>query len=269
MTVEPGGIWRATRTPDGPGVQHLIQTRTHIEMRSWGPGATWLADQLPSLIGMNDDDSDFDPTGLLGTLRQRVRGLRIPRTDAVWEALVPAIIEQKVTGIEARESFSYLHHTLSELAPSPPEGPRLLLPLDPKVIAGTPAHAFMRCNIERKRADTIRRCAFYARRIEETIDMSIHDARRRLGALPGVGEWTIAEVGIRALGDADAVSVGDYHLKNWVSWNLAGRPRGSDNEMLELLEPYRPHRGRTVLLVQHGGSAPPKYGARMTIQQRW
>lgn len=269
MKVRHDGIWRATRTPAGPGVQHLRQRGVFIDATAWGPGALWLTEHLPTLIGDDDNDADFAWTGLLGELHRRVKGLRIPRSMAVWEALMPAILEQKVTGLEARDSFAHLHQTLSEPAPAPRHGPSLLLPLDPIVVAGTPAHAMMRCNVERKRGDTIRRCALHSRRIEETIHMPAELARKRLSALPGVGAWTVAEVAIRALGDADAVSVGDYHLKNVVSWNLAGKPRGTDEEMLELLEPYRPHRGRALLLLQHGGSTPPKYGARITIQKRW
>ncbi len=269
MRISKDGIWRATRTPLGPAVEHLVQMRTHVEARAWGPGASWLVDHLPTLLGEHDDDSDFPQTGLLGEINRKTVGLRIPRSEAVWESLVPAILEQKVTGIEARDSFARLHRTLSESAPSPPDGPRLLLPLDPTVVAGTPGHAFMKCNVERKRSDTIRRCASYSRRLEEAVAMDVDAARNRLLALPGVGAWTAAEVGIRALGDADAVSVGDYHVKNWVAWNLAGKARGTDDEMLELLEPYRPHRGRAVLLIQLGGTAPPKYGARMSIQKRW
>jgi 3-methyladenine DNA glycosylase/8-oxoguanine DNA glycosylase len=263
------GIWRATRTPDGPAVQHLEHRGTGIHMRAWGPGADWLADRLPTMLGANDDDANFEYPGIIGEIQRKHPGLRIPRTEAVWEALFPAILEQKVTGAEAWDSFRRLHRLLGDPAPTPPDGPRLMLPLDPVRVAGTPGHTFMRCNVERKRSDTIRQCAEYAHRIEETVHMSITDARARLGALPGVGAWTVAEVGIRALGDSDAVSVGDYHIKNLVAWNLAGKPRGTDEEMLELLEPYRPHRGRVVLLLQHGGSDQPRYGPRLTIQKRW
>ncbi len=35
--------------------------------------------------------------------------------------------------------------------------------------------------------------------------------------------WTAAETTQRALGDADAVSVGDYHLAGQVGWALTGR----------------------------------------------
>jgi 3-methyladenine DNA glycosylase/8-oxoguanine DNA glycosylase len=269
MTIGSQGVWRATRTPEGPAVQHIVSNAGRFDMRAWGRGAEWLAEKLPALLGSNDDHSLFEPAGLVGNLNRRFPGLRTPRTDAVWEALLPAILEQKVTGTEARDSFRRLHRSLGELAPSPSEGPRLLLPLDPAVAAGAPSHAFMKCNVERKRSDAIKTSGAYARRLEETVQMPIAEANERIAVLPGVGAWTVAEVGQRAFGDSDAVSVGDYHLKNLVAWNLAGKPRGTDDEMLELLEPYRPFRGRVVALIQRGGEAQPKYGPRLSIQKRW
>jgi 3-methyladenine DNA glycosylase/8-oxoguanine DNA glycosylase len=264
------GVWRATRTPDGPAVQHLRQDNQGIHMRAWGSGSDWLADRLPVLVGANDTTDDFpDVLPAMTQLLRQYPGVRIPCTQAVWESLVPAILEQKVTGLEAWRSFAALLRSLGEPARCPPGAPPLTLPLDPVRVAGTPSHVFHAANVERKRSDTIRRCASYALRLEECATMAHGRARERLTLLPGVGEWTAAEVAIRSLGDADAVSVGDYHLKNVVAWNLAGRPRGTDEEMLELLEPFRPHRGRALLLLQLGGSAAPRYGPRLTIQKRW
>jgi 3-methyladenine DNA glycosylase/8-oxoguanine DNA glycosylase len=68
-----------------------------------------------------------------------------------------------------------------------------------------------------------------------------------------------------AFGDADAVSVGDYHLPNLVAYALAGEPRADDARMLELLEPYRGHRGRVIRLVMAGGRSPPRYGPRLAL----
>ena len=96
--------------------------------------------------------------------------------------------------------------------------------------------------------------------------MAPAEARSRLTALPGVGPWSAAEVAFVALGDADAVSVGDYHLPSLVSFALAGEPRGDDARMLELLEPWRGHRGRVVRLLEAGGVSPPRYGPRMPMQ---
>jgi 3-methyladenine DNA glycosylase/8-oxoguanine DNA glycosylase len=85
-----------------------------------------------------------------------------------------------------------------------------------------------------------------------------------LQAFPGIGPWTAAEVGLRAFGDPDAVSIGDFHLPNMVAFALAGEPRGTDERMLELLEPYRGHRGRVIRLLELGGTAAPRYGPRVS-----
>lgn len=273
MRFSSNGLWRATRTPDGPGVQHLRQSPHSlgpIESSSFGPGAQWLADHLPALLGAGDHEDDFPISHpKLNQWHARYRGLRIARTEAVWEAAYPAVLEQKVTGKEAWESFRLLHYRLSGPAPTPPNGPKLLLPLDPRQIANTPSHEFMNCNVERKRSTTIRVLADHASRLEQTVSMSRSDYNALFQTFPGVGAWTAAEIAIRALGDADAVSIGDFHLKNHVAWNLADRPRGTDDEMLELLEPFRPFRGKVVLLMQLAGEDPPKYGPHLAIQKRW
>lgn len=270
MRVLRTEVLRATRTPEGPGTQLLRALGDRIEVQAWGPGAAWLCERAPVLVGGGDDHHDFpminaDVTGW----HRRFAGMRVPCTQAVWEVLVPVILEQKVTGSEARDSFGALLRALSEPAPGPFEHLRLVLPLDPEVVAGTPSHVFHRCGVERKRSDTIRRAASYAHRLQEAAEMSLPEGRARLASLPGIGEWTVSEVAQSALGDSDAVSVGDYHLKNWASWALAGEPRGTDERMIELLEPFRPHRGRVLRLIGASGIRPPKYGPRLSIQPRW
>ena len=273
---EPGGVWRATRTPAGPATTHVrvAPAEGTATMRAWGPGAEWALDAFPNLIGAGDDEGGFEPgAGVVGDLHRRLRGLRIGRTGAVMEALVPSILEQRVVGLEARRSYAWLVRALGEPAPGPERpserGPRpagLFVPPPAKVLAATPTWVFHRANVERTRADTIRRACTYAARLEETVAMAPGDARRRLTALPGIGAWTAAEVALVALGDADAVSVGDYHLPSQVSWALAGEPRGDDARMLELLEPWRGHRGRVLRLLAAGAEGAPRYGPRVPLR---
>lgn len=270
MRVLRTEVLRATRTPHGPATQLLRALGNRVEVQAWGPGAEWLCERSPVLIGGGDDHGAFpDVNADVSDWHRRFPGMRVPCTQAVWEILVPVILEQKVTGSEAHQSFGALLRALAEPAPGPFEHLGLVLPLDAEVVAGAPSHVFHACGVERKRSDTIRRAASYARRLQEAAELPLAEGRARLGALPGIGAWTVAEVAQTALGDADAVSVGDYHLKNWASWALAGEPRGSDERMLELLEPFRPHRGRVLRLIGAAGIRPPKYGPRLTIQTRW
>jgi endonuclease III len=267
-----GTVWRTTRTPEGPCVQYLKQHGQDLVARGWGPGAKWATDRAPLLVGSEDEDGDFAIDAVkhevLHRTWQRHRGVRTVCTQVIWETLFRAILEQKVTGKEARDSYRLLIRSLGEPAPAHP-GPTLTMAPTASVVAGTPHHVFMAANVERKRADTIRQAATYAHRLEEAAHVSIEESYRRLRAIPGIGVWTVNEVGVIALGDADAVSVGDYHTKNRVSWALAGEPRGTDDRMIELLEPYRPYRARMVRIIGLSGISPPRYGPRLTIQQRW
>ena len=261
IRVASGAVVRATRTPDGPGTISIRTDGTLVRGDAWGPGATWLIDGLPELVGLGDEAHAFRPRSpLLAHLARRLAGLRLPRTGNVVEALVPAILEQKVTGTEAFGAYRRLVRRYGERAPGPWD---LWVPPSAETLAALPYHAFHPLGVERRRADTVRRAAAHAPRLRELVDAPLDLAYDRLTALPGVGPWTAAEVALRALGDRDAVSVGDFHLPHLVSWALAGEPRGSDARMLELLEPYRGHRARVVRLLEASGIRAPRYGPRL------
>ena len=258
-----GAWWRATRTPQGPAAARYIAAGGAIRVDAWGPGAEWCLAAAPELLGSRDTLDGFSPTGLVAELHRRFPGLRISRSKAVFEALLPSILEQKVAGVEARSSFRAIVRAWGEPAPGPQP---LLLQPTPAAIAVTPYWSFHPLGVERKRTTAILLAASRARRVEETVALSAAEAHRRLQALPGVGPWTSAEVAIVALGDADAVSVGDFHLPHLVSYALAGEPRGTDERMLELLSPWPGHRGRVVRLLTQSGRYPPRRGPRMRLR---
>ena len=203
---------------------------------------------------------------MLARLARRFPGVRIPRSRAVLESLVPAILEQKVIGEEARRALLGLQRVLGEPAPGPAEW-GLRLPPRPETLAGLPYYAYHPFGVERRRADLIRRVAARAAWFEAIVDLPLGDAYARLTSVPGIGPWTAAEVAVRALGDADAVSVGDFHLPNLVAFALAGEPRGTDARMLELLEPYRGRRALAVRLLELSGIGAPRYGPRLALRR--
>lgn len=251
---------RATRTPDGPATIEIRRHGTDLHVEAWGPGADRALDGAPRLAGIDDRRDGFTPADrLVADLDRRMPGLRIGGTGAVLEALIPAILEQKVTGIEARRAYRGIIARWGEAAPGP-YGLRLMP--EPAVLARLPYEAFHPLGVERRRADLVRTVAARAARFEEIVAMPLPDAYRRLTALPGLGPWTAAEVALRALGDPDAVSVGDFHLPNLVAFALAGERRASDARMLELLEPFRGQRGRVIRLLEASGIWPPARGPR-------
>jgi len=261
---EEGAVWLASRTPAGAATLHIARHNGSIDLRAWGPGADWAVIHAPTLCGEEDDDSGFNPAHpLVARLHRETRGLRMPRTQAVFEALVPTVLGQQVTTEEAHESYRHIVNALGEPAPGPA---RLKLPPAPHVYARTPYWAFHRFGVERRRADVIIRAARSVKRLEETVKMDLASAYRRLLAFPGVGPWTAAKVAMVALGDADAVPVGDYHLPHSIGLVFDGTARSTDERMLELLEPYRGHRGRVIRLIVEAGIAAPRFGPRKPLR---
>ena len=259
-----GSWWRATRTPFGPATTRFAAAEDGIRVEVWGPGAEWALHAAPDLLGASDSLNGFDPArGIIRDLHRRMPGLRIPRSRAVFETLVPTILEQKVPGAEAFATYRNLVRAFGEPAPGPG---RLRLPPGRDVLARTPYTAFHPLGIERRRADTLRGAASRAVRLEETVDMPLPQAYARIQAFPGVGPWSAARVAMAALGDADAVPPGDYHLPHMVAWALTGEARGNDERMLELLEPYAGHRGRVLRLLLAAGVSAPRFGPRMSLR---
>ena len=257
-----GRFWWACLTPDGPGTLAVSAAGPTVTGEAWGPGAAWLLAELPMLLGAGDDWSGLDVSSVavLHRVRRSRPGLRLPRTGLVLDALVPAILEQKVTGEEARRSWRLLLRRYGTPAPGPVEGMRV--PPSPEVLRAVPAWDWHRFGVEGRRQNAIRAAALLADRLEECVELGPADALARLQLVPGVGEWTAAETAQRALGHPDAVSVGDYHLKNVVVHLFTGRARGSDDEMLELLAPWTGQRQRVMRLVELAGLGAPRFGPR-------
>lgn len=261
-----GAQWRTSLLPSGAATYRLAQLGPReIHATAWGAGADELVAGLPELLGAGDRPEEYSPSHpLLRATVPRVAGLRIPRTGRVVEALVPAVLEQKVTGRQARAAFARLVRRFGAPAPGPaPAGMRV--PPPPEVWRAVPSWEWHRAGVEPARSRTICAAMQVAGRLEECATLPPDQAAARLCAVPGVGPWTAAEVAQRALGDADALSVGDYHLSAFVGWLLVGRPL-DDAAMVELLEPDRPHRYRVVRLLECSGRAAPRFGPRLTVQ---
>jgi 3-methyladenine DNA glycosylase/8-oxoguanine DNA glycosylase len=254
--------WWATRTAAGPATVGLTVGRGRLRVDAWGSGAAVVLDRVPRLFSHGTDVLADAADPRIATLSRRRPGVRILRTGAVMESLIAAILEQKVTGTEAHRAWHGLVRRHGEPAPGPSELGLRLLPA-PATLAALPYWAYHPLGLERRRADLIRAVSRDAAALERLADGPLPAAYARLQAIPGIGPWTAAEVGVRALGDIDAVSVGDFHLPHLVAYALASEPRATDARMLELLEPYRGRRALVVRLLELSGVRAPRYGPRL------
>jgi 3-methyladenine DNA glycosylase/8-oxoguanine DNA glycosylase len=260
--IQDGTFWRAALTPDGPATLALRQAgRDEVHATAWGPGAEWSIASVPDLLGLRDAVDSFVPRHpLLHEAHRRHPGVRVPRTGLVLDALVPAILEQKVTGTQAHQAWRYLLRRYGTPAPGPLP---LRVPPAASVLLQVPTWDWHKAGVDLKRQRAIRAAATVATRLEECCGMSPAEALARLRVVPGIGVWTAAETAQRALGDADAVSVGDFHIPALVGWALLGRPLDDDG-MLEVLAEWAPHRHRVVVLVSLSGVGKPRFAPRFS-----
>ena len=226
MVISGEEFWRASVTPDGPATLHVWPSADGFDAEAFGPGREWLLRTVPDLLGQNDVVPVIEPHhDAVAKALDRHPTPTIGASHLVMHALIPAILGQRVTGLEGVQQWTRLCREFGGPAPGPKA---LTLPPDVAALSTVPYWALHKFGMERRRADTIRHAARHAARIEGLGYAEPAEAARVLGLVPGIGAWTIAVTVGPALGDPDAVAVGDFHLKNIVSFALAGEPRGTD-----------------------------------------
>ncbi|MHA7268179.1 DNA-3-methyladenine glycosylase family protein [Arthrobacter sp. HLT1-20] len=271
--LAPHAAWLAFNTAGGPATVGITQHGQELRIRTWGSGGEHALATVPALLGVHDDWSAFDTPGFAATLpravreaRRRHHAVRLPSTGRMVDALVPAILEQKVTSLEAHRSYATLLRRFGAKAPGVgSDVPHdLLVAPTPAQWATIPSWEWHQAGVGPQRSATVLRMLRSASGLERLAQLPAADAGAKMQSIPGIGVWTAAEVTQRTHGDADQVAVGDYHLAAYVGWALAGKPV-DDAGMLELLEPWRGHRQRVVRMLQLSGFRKPAFGPRMTI----
>lgn len=264
-----GEVWRALRTPEGPAT---VRWRTVAESggdrvvaTGWGPGGPWALERLAPMLGGRDDLSGFTPVHeAVREAARRHTDWRVGRSGLVIEALLPAIIEQRVTGKQAFGAYRRLVRAHGEPAPGPGAGRGLVVPPEVERWRRIPSWQWLRAGVDAQRADTIMRVLQVAPALDTCVDLPRSQAWKRLRSVPGIGGWTASETAQRALGDADAISFGDYHVPTDLGWALIGGPV-DDVGLEELMEPYRGHRYRVQWLITAARLGRPRRGPRMAV----
>lgn len=270
----PGGLWMAFRTPEGTISLLLTQQRDELRARAWGDGAAHAVAAVPALLGLTDDWDSFDTDpfhsslpSLVREARRRNPGLRAPATGRIVEALVPTILEQKVTTLEARRGYRYLVRRFGSPAPGAgrvaPAG--LMVAPSSDQWLRVPSWEWHRAGVGPQRSATVLRALRSASGLERLASKSATEAAAGLQSIPGIGVWTAAEVTQRTHADPDSVAVGDFHLAKFVGFALTGE-RTDDAGMLRLLAPWEGQRQRVVRMLYAAGVRAPRFGPKMTIQ---
>lgn len=271
--------WLAFATSAGDATLRVVTggQRTDFDLTAWGAGAQTALDQAPQLLGAGDDWSEFDSPDFAQTLPDVVRrarathkDLRLARTGRVFDHAAGAVLEQRVTGIEANYAWRWLIRHYGRPAPGPAPAGLALFPY-PQQLRTIPRWQWQQARVERTRAETLVRLAQAASRLEWWAGSEL--SRSKPGAagagtleaallsIPGIGPWTVAETLQRSHGSGDHISVGDYHLADFVGQVLLGH-RVDDARMLQLLEPYTGQRQRIIRLLQLSGQRKQAFGPR-------
>jgi hypothetical protein len=266
----PTGFVRACWTPDGPASVELDWSSGATTVEGWGPGAAWAIASAVTMTGAVRPGPEIpDVHPLVTEAARRNQLVRTGASGDLYGALLPTILEQRITAAEAKRQWARLCRELSAPAPGPFAG--LLLPPAPERLAGRPAWWFHPLGIEAKRARALAEVGRIAERLWDWAALPPAELAAMLGRVRGIGPWTVGSVLGPVCGDDDAVPVGDYHIPSMVALNLAGEPRADDARMLCLLEPFRGVRGRVIRLLGWAGRHAPAYGPRRRIlpMHRW
>ena len=257
------------RSPGGVSALRISVGASEIRATTDGADPEAVHSGWQGLVGLTDPNPAFTVHHrTVAEALKRHGDLRLVATSALYEELLCAVLGQRITGVEAAAQWRRLcvRHGVRE----PSTG--LWTAPDPGRLSTVAYHDLHRLGIERRRAETLRRVA----RLFHDQPRLLAEPERLRSALAetadggasfvsGVGRWTAAVALTRTFGDPDAVAVGDWHLKNLVAHALAGRARGTDAEMIELLEPYKGNRNRVLALLASDGLHAPRFGPRRRI----
>ncbi len=220
-------------------------------------GATLEVAEIRALLALDDQpDLSLSPDDPLKQLPTRVRRFRLGRVPWVYEAVVQTTLHQRVSGSEAGHNWNRLCRRYGECWDG-----LFAVPTPRRLLALSPAE-FAACGIEQKRMVPIKEAAL---RVQSylPLETSPEEIGQTILTCRGVGVWTEQYVRGHFLADADAVPLGDYALPKTVSYFFEKNPKGTDDDMLRLLEPYRGQRFRILNWLEWADAGPPRRGPRL------
>lgn len=267
------GGWLAFQTPRGSATLALTQRPDgDVVAHAWGAGAEWAIGFVPELCGAGDEEGEVDLRShpAVAHAAARFPGLRLTRSNRVLDALVPAVLEQEITAVEALGAWHQLVRQHGEHAPGSVVPRGLRVAPTAAAWAAMPSWDFRQAGITQRRWNLVQQAASRQVQLERTLRLGRGgpEVDRVLRALPGIGVWTSALIRQQAHGDPDAPAFGDAHISRGVCWVLAKEllpAAEADERMAELLRPWAGQRQRVVALLLAAGAEAPRRGPRASI----
>jgi len=237
-----------------PGAVEFLRDGNFLDVRAYGGFAAPLLEE--TLRGLSQDDlySTFatEDSGVW-RLHRSLPGLRLLRVPWLYDMTCSAILQQRIRTVDAMRDWRRIAQRWGVPGPL---GLRAFPSAE--MLAQVAQFELEALGIDAQRSRTLLRFAQESRFVPLKPGMSFAELRRHLLRVPGIGPWTTESVMGYGAGDADAAIPGDLHLPHLVSYALAGEPEGSDERMMELLEPFRGHRFRIIRLLYESRLAVPR-----------
>lgn len=259
----------------GDGVERLVHLGAEpviLEARPAGAGALGLVarartDEVAAAgmarlrfwTGVDDDLRGFlrrfrdDP--LIGHSVRAAPHVRPWRRPLPFEVLMWAVCEQLVTNERAT---AITRAIVAAHGPRDPASGLRDAPGPGAVAALSPA-LLQRCGLSAGRSRALIAAAREVACGRVDLDAAPDERAagvRRLGAIPGIGPWTLAVLALHGQGDMDAIPAGDFAYLTLVGEVLTGRPRAraSEEDVMAFVEPYAGWRGIAGLHLLRVGS---------------
>jgi 3-methyladenine DNA glycosylase/8-oxoguanine DNA glycosylase len=225
-----------------------------LEVRAYAPEAAALLEE--TLLGLEQDDrylSFATEDSGVWRLHRSLPGLRLLRFPWLYEMTCSAILQQRIRTVDAMRDWRRIARRWGADAPL---GLRAFPAAE--MLARVAQFELQALGIDAQRSRTLLRFAQESRFLPLKTGMSFVELRRHLLRVPGIGPWTTESVLGYGAGDADAAMPADLHLPHLICYALAGEQPGSDERMMELLEPFRGHRFRIIRLLYESRLAAPR-----------
>jgi 3-methyladenine DNA glycosylase/8-oxoguanine DNA glycosylase len=235
---------KAFSTAGGACVVEVEADARGVSFSAHGAGEREVADDLAGALATDDGRAAFVPSHpVLAKLHRANPGLRLLRVPWRFDVACSIVLQQRVTVREAWQQWRRIAVRYGELV----DGLRAFPSTDR--VARMDSWRFQELGVDPKRARALVTLARDAHRRGTFGWTDAARVRKHLHAVRGIGPWTTEMTLGFGWGDADALPLADLHLPHLVAHALAREPRGSDERMVELLEPYRPQRFRAVRLI--------------------